>query len=101
VQPLRSHGSMISVTSSREYRSLTSQVPVYETDTLLSATFSVGGGSAMDTAKAANLFTVYRDADLFDFINAPIGKGLPIEKTLRPLIAGQSGSLVSCVVFIR
>jgi len=41
----------------------------------------------MDTAKAANLFTVYKDADLFDFINAPVGKGLPVEQQLRPLIA--------------
>ena len=32
-------------------------------------------------------FTVYKDADLFDFINAPVGKGLPIEEKLRPLIA--------------
>jgi hypothetical protein len=30
---------------------------------------------------------VYKDADLMDFINAPIGKGLPIKQTLRPLIA--------------
>ncbi|KAJ8454031.1 hypothetical protein ONZ51_g13265 [Trametes cubensis] len=48
---------------------------------------AVGGGSVMDTAKAANLFTVYKDADLFDFINAPVGKGLPIKEKLRPLIA--------------
>ncbi|GJE84391.1 iron-containing alcohol dehydrogenase [Phanerochaete sordida] len=48
---------------------------------------AVGGGSVMDTAKAANLFTVYKDADLFDFINAPVGKGRPIEQKLRPLIA--------------
>jgi hypothetical protein len=41
----------------------------------------------MDTAKAANLFTVYKDADLYDFINAPVGKGLPITQPLRPLIA--------------
>ena len=32
-------------------------------------------------------FTVYKDADLFDFINAPVGKGRPIEEKLRPLIA--------------
>ncbi|KAH9943378.1 alcohol dehydrogenase [Epithele typhae] len=48
---------------------------------------AVGGGSVMDTAKAANLFAVYKDADLFDFINAPVGKGLPIKEKLRPLIA--------------
>jgi hypothetical protein len=32
-------------------------------------------------------FTVYNEADLMDFINAPVGKGLPITQTLRPLIA--------------
>ncbi|KAE9410509.1 alcohol dehydrogenase [Gymnopus androsaceus JB14] len=48
---------------------------------------AVGGGSVIDTAKAANLFTVYKDADLMDYINAPVGKGLPIEQALRPLIA--------------
>jgi len=41
----------------------------------------------MDTAKAASLFTTYKDSHLLDFINAPIGKGLPITEKLRPLIA--------------
>jgi hypothetical protein len=45
----------------------------------------------MDTAKAANLFSHYPKADLYEFINAPIGRGTPIEKKLSPLIASKSG----------
>lgn len=41
----------------------------------------------MDTAKVANLLTTYKDADLLDFVNAPIGKAQPIHKKLLPLIA--------------
>lgn len=48
---------------------------------------AVGGGSTMDTAKAANLLSCYPEADMMDFINAPIGKGTPINKQLKPLIA--------------
>jgi hydroxyacid-oxoacid transhydrogenase len=55
---------------------------------------AVGGGSSMDTAKAANLFTCYPEADLMEFINAPIGRGTPIAKKLRPLIA--SGYFTFC-----
>lgn len=41
----------------------------------------------MDTAKVANLFSVFRDADLLDFVNAPVGKGKPINTKLFPLLA--------------
>ncbi|QYT02812.1 Hydroxyacid-oxoacid transhydrogenase [Trichoderma simmonsii] len=55
----------------------------YEPDVFL----AVGGGSVMDTAKLMNLYTAYPDADFLDFVNAPLGKGLPIDKPMKPLIA--------------
>ena len=47
---------------------------------------AVGGGSAMDTAKAANLYTTY-PADFLTYVNPPIGAGAPVPGPLRPLIA--------------
>lgn len=46
-----------------------------------------GGGSVIDTAKLMNLYTAYPEADFLDFVNAPLGKGLPVERALRPLVA--------------
>jgi hydroxyacid-oxoacid transhydrogenase len=47
---------------------------------------AVGGGSCMDTAKAANLYSTY-PADFFTYVNAPIGKGEMVPGPLKPLIA--------------
>jgi len=47
---------------------------------------AVGGGSSMDTAKAANLYATY-PADFLAYVNPPIGEGRPVPGQLRPLIA--------------
>lgn len=47
---------------------------------------SVGGGSVIDTCKAANLYASH-PADFIAYVNAPIGEGRAVPGPLRPHIA--------------
>lgn len=58
----------------------------FATDGKFDGYVAVGGGSSMDTAKAANLYATY-PADFLDYVNPPIGKGKPVPGSLKPLIA--------------
>ncbi|MGE0609881.1 MAG: hydroxyacid-oxoacid transhydrogenase [Pirellulales bacterium] len=47
---------------------------------------AVGGGSAMDTAKVADLLVTY-PAPLMSYVNAPLGEARPVPGPLKPLVA--------------
>jgi hydroxyacid-oxoacid transhydrogenase len=47
---------------------------------------SVGGGSVIDTCKAANLYATH-PAEFSAYVNAPLGEGSPVPGPLRPHIA--------------
>ena len=51
---------------------------------------AVGGGSVIDTTKAANLYASDPEADFLKYVSAPIGKGAPVTCDLKPMLASES-----------
>jgi hydroxyacid-oxoacid transhydrogenase len=58
----------------------------FATDANVDGYISLGGGSVIDTAKAANLYATY-PAPLRTYVNAPVGDARPIPGKLAPHIA--------------
>jgi hydroxyacid-oxoacid transhydrogenase len=58
----------------------------FATDGRFDGYVAVGGGSVMDTAKAANLYATH-PAPLLTYVNPPIGDGRPVPGRLKPLVA--------------
>lgn len=62
------------------------QATAFAAETHADGYVSVGGGSVIDTAKAANLYASH-PAEFLEYVNAPIGAGTPVPGALKPHIA--------------
>ena len=62
------------------------EAAAFATDARADGYVSVGGGSVIDTAKAANLYATY-PARFEHYVNAPLGEGAPVPGPLAPHIA--------------
>jgi alcohol dehydrogenase class IV len=62
------------------------EAAAFATDARVDGYVSVGGGSVIDTAKAANLYATH-PAPFEYYVNAPLGNGAPVPGPLAPHIA--------------
>ncbi|MCW2790329.1 MAG: alcohol dehydrogenase [Aeromicrobium sp.] len=67
-------------------RSLDEAIAFARAEGPFDAIVAVGGGSAIDTAKAVNLL-VTNEGELMDYVNAPVGRARAPKNPLLPLIA--------------
>ncbi|GAB3876506.1 hydroxyacid-oxoacid transhydrogenase [Terrabacter terrigena] len=66
--------------------SLTAAIERARADGPFDGFVAVGGGSAIDTAKAVDLLLT-NDGDLMDYVNVPVGGGRAPSRPLAPLVA--------------